>query len=210
MFSKAFLIIKNITTAFLEKILPGPLYFCSSRKLSADLSEQNARNNLRQPQITAPVHDQKAPCVQPLRCGRYSASYNGCASIALFNALFLRNCFQPLPSLIRQLECSGCLSFSGRFGTNPYRLNRVLESLPVKSVRFKKLDALEAALVPGDTAIIVIWNDRQDLRKGAHFFTVQRQQEGYTVYNRLAEISDTLSLSSIIGNGNFITGYRIC
>lgn len=199
-----------MTTAFLEKILPGPLYFCSSRKLSRALSVQNAENNLKQLPITAPVHDQNDPSVQLLRCGRYSASYNGCASIALFNALILKNCFQPLPVLIRQLECSGCLSFSGRFGTNPYRLNRVLENLPVRSVRFKKLDALEAALVPGDAAIIVIWNDRQDLRKGAHFFTVQRQSEGYTVYNRLAEVSDTLSLSSIIGTGSFITGYRIC
>jgi len=186
-----------------------PFYFCTSRKLSAAESSQNRRCNEEVPSCKEPIHDQRKPPANQFHVGRFLASYNGCACIAVFNALLCRQTYVSFPALIAQFEEKGCLCLQGKFGVNPYRLPRILKELAVPFSCYHRLSALEAAMCTNDTAILFIWNDRADLRQGAHFFTVQKQHSGYTVYNRLAAVKSYETLADIIGKGMFITGCRL-
>ena len=194
---------------WLENILPRPVYFLTSHRISSRLMEQNRCHNHTLPVCSQPITNQYAHPVRDFHIGKYTACYNGCASIALFNALLCKNCPLPFPQIISRVEQEGCLSFQGKFGTSPYKLERILRSFPVSCSRHKKLSDLEQALEIHDAAILFVWNDCHNLAKGAHFFTVRKTSAGYEVYNRLAPMSDTDSLSSIVGNSCFITGYRI-
>ena len=196
-------------TLLLGKIIPWPLYFFGCRRFPAALLAANKNMNESLPRPAFPIHDQQTSPIRPFRYGNYSVSYNGCAPIALFNGLYIKNCGQPLSLLIHALEESGCLCMGGRFGTNPYRLSRLLKKFPVSFTRYFRLSSLEKDLLCGDAAILAIWNDRCDLKKGAHFFTVCKTPDGYLVYNRQAAISDFSSLTAVVGQGTLLAGYRI-
>lgn len=192
-----------------EKLVPVPLYFLTSHKISSRITRDNCRHNDALPFPDTPIYNQYSDTVSRFRIGRCSASYNGCASAALYNAFLCKNCPQSFARLIFLLETSGCLSLNGRLGTSPYRLERILKLHPVSYSRHRSLEELEHSLCLNDAAILFIWNDRSNLAKGAHFFTVQKQTGGYRVFNRLSPVSDTSGLASIVGSGRFITGYRI-
>ena len=71
-----------------------------------------------------------------------------------------------------------------------------------------KVDELDAHMKPGDLAILAVWNNRNNLLEGAHFFTVQKLEDGYQTYNA-GQIHNTRTLEDAIAKGRLIKGYRI-
>ena len=70
--------------------------------------------------------------------------------------------------------------------------------------------ALDESLQVGDTAILTIWNNKNDITKGAHFFAVKKTEDGFETYNQETDQNIYQEpLEGVLANGNFITGYAI-
>lgn len=155
-----------------------------------------------------PIFSQRACGVAPLRYARTRCGETGCGAVAVYNALWLLGAHPSLASVIHRMECSRCPAWGGRLGTGPRSLSRVLRIFGADFRRTQKLSALAGSLAEGDIAILAIWNDAADVRRGAHFFTVQRTLTGFVAYNREASPCAGTP-EEIVGRGRLITAYCI-
>lgn len=118
----------------------------------------------------------------------------------------------PDPSLagvIGQFERRRALALGGRAGASPRAVGRVLRQYGLAAAPARSPAALEAALPPGGVGILMIWNEAGHIRRGAHFFAVQRARDGkgFAAYNSQPSRADTLT--GLIGGGRFAAGWRV-
>lgn len=118
----------------------------------------------------------------------------------------------PDPSLagvIGQFERRRALALGGRAGASPRAVGRVLRQYGLAAAPARSPAALEAALPPGGVGILMIWNEAGHIRRGAHFFAVQRARDGkgFAAYNSQPSRADTLT--GLIGSGRFAAGWRV-
>lgn len=198
-----------IWNALLQLLLPHVYYPLLSRRLDAQASARNLRENQRQDISGRVIPSQSAAEIARFRYAGTAASDTGCGAIAAYNALTVLGRRASLAEVIHRVERARGVMRGGRHGANPYALGAVLRGYGAAVRRVRRLRALERVLEPGDAAILMIWNDRADIFRGAHFFTVQKTAEGYAVHNREARMPGTASLEDIVAGGRFITGYWV-
>ncbi len=75
------------------------------------------------------ILSQYAKSVSDFKFGKVSASYAGCAAVAIYNALRFLNRPVDFCEVIYRLEQSRLLSLGGKMGTNPCRLKTILEKM---------------------------------------------------------------------------------
>lgn len=111
-----------------------------------------------------------------------------------------------LAGVIHTFEKNRALVLGGRSGASPCALRQVLRQYGIPARRVYSLAALEKALPPGGVAILMIWNDRARITRGAHFFAVQRTEngQGYAAYNHSPGRSP--ALAGLVGRGRFAAG----
>lgn len=193
----------------LEKILPV-LIPLVSESTPDWISQMNYDNNLKYDITDHLIFDQSAEEILPLYYGCKSADENACGPISEYNALHLRGEEPSLASIIHDLEQRNGPVVDGIYGTNPYAIASILCQYDVNYQMYSDLEKMEDEIKNGDIAIIMIWNSKDDFQRGAHFFTVQKVDDGYEAYNRYSGDCSARSgadLSEIIGNSQYIYGY---
>lgn len=193
----------------LQKCLPALLPLCS-RRITKPVSQENLAQNAAHDIAGRFIFDQHTPEIRAFRFGKSRADAAGCGPISVYNALRLAERPAGFSEVIRLMERERGAVRGGRWGANPASIARVLPLYGVQPRHFKKPEQLADALENGDTAIVMIWNDKDDLRRGAHFFAVQKTAAGCRAYNRFSGQKTPFTralFSEILENGRYISGY---
>lgn len=208
----------DIRRAFLRKIneivqkcLPALLPLCSWR-IAKPLSQENFAQNSAHDIAGRFIFDQNTPEIHAFRFGKNRADAAGCGPIAVYNALLLTGKGVGFSEVIRRMEQKGGAVRGGVWGANPAAIARVLPLFGIQPRHCKTPEQLASALENGYAAIMMIWNDKNDLRRGAHFFTVQKTAGGYQAYNRFSGQKTPFTrahFSEILANARYLSGYAL-
>ena len=153
------------------------------RKSKRELAKRNYEINSKcdRDPLTATenliVNDQNGKRGESFVYGDYPASHNACEAIAVHNARVLLGQTSTLTDTIALFQDLGAMIFRGFFGSNVYRIGRVLKSL---GMRYRKVK-LKRMTLPG-IYIISFWNKRP-LKNGLHTVTVVYDGKKYVTYN---------------------------
>ena len=88
--------------------------------------------------------------------GRFRVAYNGCVALSVYNALLLKGYNIPFYRIHRILHKPWVPRI---FGVRVWELRRCLRKLGIPFREFWSGDFLADAMEPGDTAIVMSWND---------------------------------------------------
>ena len=156
-------------------------YIRLSRVEKADrkICEQSEKNRVENEKaearlVTGLIEDQKR--LKEMRLGLSDMAYAGCEVIAVYNALKLLGQEYKLSELISRTEKSGALMRKGKWGTNPFSLERLC---PDEGFSFQRIKN-----IPSEPGIYIIsfWNSPR-LSDGVHTVCVQINEEGMKLYN---------------------------
>lgn len=195
----------------LQKCLPALLPLCSWR-VSKPVSQENYAQNAAHDITGRFIFDQNTPEIHAFRFGKSRADASGCGPISVYNALLLTGRQCGFSEVIRQMERERGAVRGGVWGANPAAIARVLPLFGIKPRHFRDPAQLANAMENGDTAILMTWNDKDDLRRGAHFFAVQKTAGGYQAYNRFSGQKTPFvraDFSEILANARYLSGYVI-
>lgn len=153
------------------------------RKKKRLLAERNFEVNARcdaDPVTTTEnrlVCDQNGVRGRAFVYGDYPARRNACEAIAVHNARVLLGRESSLSETIALFQALGAMIFRGFFGSNVYKIKRVLRALdiPFEKVKRKGLGR------PG-VYIVSFWNEKP-LKNGIHTVALTYDGEKYTTYN---------------------------
>lgn len=113
-------------------------------------------------------------------------------------------------TVIYQTEQSRAIAFTGVAGTNPRGIGEVLSNYDVDFQSYSSLKTLSRDFKDGDAAIIMIWNDKEKIAKGAHFFTAIKEDGVITAFNQNHDGVEPISvLSDLFPEGDYIYGYIV-
>lgn len=194
--------------AVLQICLPALLPLCS-RSVPKTVSRENHTQNAAHDIAGRFIFDQNTPELHAFRFGKSRADAAGCGPIAVYNALLLTKRHVGFSEVIRQMEQKRGAVRGGRWGANPAAFARVLPLFGTRPRRFCTPGRLTDAMAVGDAAIVMIWNDKNDLRRGAHFFAVQKTAAGYEAYNRFSGQKAPFTrarFSEILAGGRYLSG----
>lgn len=149
------------------------------RALAAANYENNSRRDA-DPETTTlgrTVNDQNGMTGRTFLYGDYPARHNACEAIAVHNARVLTGERSRLSDVIVRFQASGAMIRRGYFGSNVFKIGRVLKSYGVKYKRLfrRKFDR------PG-VYIVSFWNEKP-LKNGIHTVAFTFDGEKYTTYN---------------------------
>ncbi len=171
-------------------------------------SQQNLAQNRPRDIAGPPVLQQMAPETRWLCCGATTAGFAGCGPISVYNTLILLGRSASLAEVIHRFERSRALALGGRAGTDPRAVGRILRLYGLACRRVHSAAALENALLPGGAAVLLIWNERDRIAGGAHYFAVQKSPDGgFTCCNHHPRQAP--SLAGLIGGGRFAAGFVV-
>ncbi len=200
---------RRFWTCLAETVAPPLFYPLASWPVPKSISEANLAHNRARDISGALVTSQRAGPAAQMRYARTECRRTGCGALAVYNALTLLGQTPSLSEVIHLLERRRSAACGGRMGTHPYTLGGALRAFGVRTKRFWRVSALEDAMDEGSAAILAIWNDRNDIMRGAHFFAVRRAAEGFTACNREAPNARGASLADVLGQGRLITAYLL-
>ena len=145
------------------------------------------------------------------RYGFFSAGYNACEMIAIYN-LLLRSGYEGHAFADICLEMyPKTWAFWGIFGSNVYTLYLYFKNHGIPYRRYYKLESFQAALEHTGCGMLSFWNADNPL-KGIHTVCVEKTADGYRVYNkrnRLTTPFDCKSFSEITIPRRFLSGFTI-
>lgn len=202
---------KHLWNAAMQKALFA-LMQAVSRPAPESVSRRNYADNAKRGRMGTFIFDQGTKEVEAFRYGKENAGKSGCGPIAVYNALRLREKAPNLATLIDQFEHQKSLVLSGAFGTDPNSIPPVLSQYGIDVQTYRDFAGITGAMKMGDVAVMLIWNDRENVQKGVHYFTVQRAGNGYEAYNRYAGEKAPLqkrNLSEILNHSRYILGYLL-
>lgn len=142
-----------------------------SRVISAKHKDSINRNN-------GFIEDQNS--YSDISYGKCSVQYSGCEIIATYNALYhLGDSRYDLIELIHRYELDGCM-LSGKWGSAPSAICDFFKSEGYFVKEFKQKEPIDFTF---DTFILVLYNDRYDIRKEIHTVCVTKDEGYYTAHN---------------------------
>ena len=183
--------------SLLQRIVVCALRFLG-KHTSKKLSESAHEHRLHNEQIEKDLHnhlykgryitDQRK--LSDMKLGKSDMGYAGCELISLYNAL---ECFEKhssLSSLIFEAESSGALVRNGKWGINPYLLDKLASQHGLSCNNITK--NTPPINEPG-VYIISFWNSRK-LTSGIHTVCVNAASDEIIAYNyRYADRPYTVS-----------------
>ena len=179
------------------------------RRKTRLLAEQNFLINDgcdRDPRTTSEdriVGDQNGLRGRSFVYGKYPASHNACEAIAVHNAKVLLGKPSKLSSTIAEFQNLHAMIFSGFFGSNVFRIGRVLKK---EGIPFKRIFRKRRLKFPG-LYIVSFWNEKP-LKNGIHTVAVRYDNVKYETYNLWG--NGRVSEESPLSYGKrFIIGYRL-
>ncbi len=159
-----------------------------------------------------PVNGQKLCEYANVPFGWFRVAYNGCVALSIYNALLLSGYKVPFHRIHKVLHRFWKPRF---FGVRVWEIRRCLRKLKIPFREFWSGDLLRSSMEPGDTAIVMSWNDTVPychftlgeeplsiLRYpspfgGAHGVAVTYTAPGnWTVYNRYSNRDHAYTYSS--------------
>jgi|GEM_PF-1695783 len=179
------------------------------RKKKRLLAEQNYEENSRldaEPETTTRdrvVGDQNGATGVRFVYGKYPARHNACEAIAVHNVKVLTGVPSALSETIAVFQSLRAMIFGGFFGSNVYRIGKVLRYYGITYRRFFRKKKLA---VPG-LYIISYWNEKP-LKNGIHTVTVKNDGKNYFTYNLHGHGAVSREDPAVFGK-RFIVGYRI-
>lgn len=174
--------------------------FAAAYQLVALDNRKRNRAADRDPDVTTTdriVNDQNGRTGERFRYGLYRARWNGCEAIALHNAKVLLGMSSRLSGAMTELQRAGAMFGLGFFGSDPFRLGRVLKRAGIRAERV----GLGQLDLPG-VYILCYWNKGAPW-KGAHTVAVRYDGAGYTGLNPYGSM-----VPSELGR-RYICGYRL-
>lgn len=142
------------------------------------------------------------------RFGAGSVEHTGCGAVSIYNVLNILQMNPGFAEVISMTERYAKPILGGRAGANPFAAGQVLDQYHLDYEMYQSADQMEKAMKDGSVSIVVMWNTKTNLLKGAHFYAVEKTDQGIRSYNGPGD-RRYQSLTDMIGNGKFITGYTI-
>ena len=186
----------------------GALYLDSKYPSTPDFdnTDHNSANDIRDELI----HDQTKEKVAKLKLGAASMSDVGCEVIAVYNAkILLGDENVSLADMIQTFEDQKAITMAtilkGKFGSNPFALNRVFHAEGLKSTKIHGFK--EMTNTPG-VYVVSFWND-SSFDSQVHTVAVKVINEtNKIVYNHYSNDNNVWSYETY-SEHLFITGYRV-
>lgn len=183
----------------------------------------------KRPPSEQPINGQSLCAYANHPFGWIRLGQNGCAVLAIYNALLLRGTPVSLEQILHLLDHPLRPRF---FGVRPGEVHRCLSSLQVPHQQFYSSSTLEEALKDGGIAIVIRWNrtvphfdftlSPQPLESyhiadpfgGAHCMALTHHRDGqWTVFNRYSNRSKVYrynSFSDFMENpATFLAGFLL-
>ena len=148
------------------------------------------------------INDQNGTTGNSFKYGNYSASWNGCETIAVHNAKVLNGIDSTLSNTMNDFQDAGAMIGFGALGSNPYAIGRVLDNEGIGYSRVGLDDITQEG-----TYIISFWNDNAPCN-GLHTVAVSYDGANYTTYNLYGR-GNTSTKSPYIYANNYICGYYL-
>ena len=179
------------------------------RKKKRALAERNFEINSKcdsDPKTTSEnriVCDQNGVRGSSFVYGKYPACRNACEAIAVHNTKVLLGVPSTLSETIARFQILRAMIFGGFFGSNVFKIGRVLKSYGIKYKRiFRKKRLREHG-----SFIISFWNEKP-LKNGIHTVALTYDGDHYETFNLYGNNKIYCSDPAVYGK-RFITGYRI-
>ena len=152
-----------------------------------------------------------------MRYGDSNVGNTGCEAVAIFNILAMKGRPRRLSDIIRDLEERQTLVNRGRWGTNPFMLDTLLQEYNLDYEIMETLEEAEEKMSVGDIFFITVWNDGRNPFRGIHGYVIRLindEKTGepvYGVFNRVYQDypERTKSLKEAVDRGSYIVGYLI-
>ena len=116
--------------------------------------------------------------------GKTSIKHSGCAMLAVYNATsgILVQPFMDLPMLISHFEKDG-MTLNGRTGTAPMAIHDFLNEQGFHTTFTTKEKDFDTLATACQSLILMMYNDKNDIRKGLHFIHISKSNDMYTAHN---------------------------
>ena len=163
------------------------------------------RNYMKNKRISCNVivNDQNGKTGEQFSFGLFKASYNGCAPIALHNALILKGRKSDLCDVMYLTEKSMGLILFGLFGVYAFGLKIPLRRLRLP-FRMVKLNNLER-----DGIYIIKYKHDGNIMHGEHFVALKVESGVYISYNLYGDGKEYRIDPKDYAEKGYVTGYKI-
>lgn len=146
--------------------------------------------------------------------GRCTMDYMGCEMIALYHALLFAGQPKPLGQIIQTFERRRWLLLGGRWGADPYAIERYLQEEGTSFSEFsgkKQFSAFADAVNRPENRVFVLsfWLGNT-VFSGAHAVTLVRREGelwAYNLFGRQTAPVAVTALSDLVSPERFIVGY---
>ncbi len=164
-------------------------YFTASQVSSTDLNEIIGRNFARNTSFDNNVtergvstrnkliNDQNKRTGERFEYGNYPAKQNACEVIAVHNAKILTGIESSLSETIRDFQKTGLMLGDGALGSNPYKIDDILEKYGMEYTRVKLDEMTEHGIY-----VVSYWKDGSALN-GCHTVAIEYKEDMYITYN---------------------------
>lgn len=156
------------------------------------------------------INGQSRCAVSTYRMGLCRMANNGCAAIAVYNAMTLLGHKPDMHAIVLGLRMYG-LWLGGLFGVNPYRLEKCLDKMRIPCMRardYKDFENVSRAV----GACILCYRIKDRLISPMHYVAVQYRDGGYTVcnlYNNARRTYRIRELAELCPESRFVAGFYI-
>lgn len=147
---------------YVEKFVP-------TTKLAKRTAGRNYIYNKKHDIIHGMIYDQNDEKVKEMLYGEETIGNVGCELIAIYNIMKLKNKPVSFADIIYESDFSGHHVATGRLGTNPYEIGKMLTQFDLKYSLIKKQSKLKRKM--GNNYILSFWN-RGGVSKGLHTIAV--------------------------------------
>lgn len=137
------------------------------------------------------LNQREAPA-RELRYGFFSAGYNGCGWIAVYNACRILGEEVPPAEIISDFERYGAILF-GLFGTWTGAVTHFFRKRGYRVNATRNPDRMDALASAAPVSILWFWH-----RKGAHFIALHPSEQSFVGYNVFSSSKNAVLLGSSV------------
>ena len=145
-------------------------------------------------------------------CGIGTYAQNGCAVIAIYNAMQLLGNAQSLGSIEHEFLTKHGMILWGVFGSGPWSFDNYFDSHGISNVGYASYDSLMQNLYEGAIVVFTVWNKKWNVLKGFHTMAAQYLGGQFVVYNYYMQYTSAYyatSLDALDADSGWLYGYIV-
>ena len=146
------------------------------------------------------------------RVGRGTYAVNGCGIIAIYNALLLLGCPEPLGLIEAEISNMGGLWAAGLLGVKPRAIEKYFSSHGISCTGYLSYSAMAQTLSEGDIIIFLVMNNTDNIMEGYHYMTAQYVGGEFIIYNISKKSKGSVTvptLDPVYSNAGWCYGFII-